>query len=349
MSKIKTTEEEIIKEFGNILYSGASIEDSEGQIIRTTLSLDIALSGGIPEGTITNIAGKEKCGKTTLCLTLIAKAQKMGKECYYLDVESRLRTDLMKTIPGLVWTEEQEEATGLPKMKIIRSSIDKILSAEDYINIIDRLIKEKPGCLIILDSIAALASEDTIAAKAGESKRMASIPTLMYFLCRKAVPILSVTKATIVSITHLQANPGGYGGPNQVGGNAIQYFASNRLVCHGVEKVPATGPQVGHNAKFKCTAAALGSPGGEAIIYVRYGKGCDEEEDLVSIAEELGYLEKTGAWYRFIDETGEELKFQGKQKIVDFFKENPDKAQALENLIRDEQFKGKGKINATQN
>lgn len=497
MSKIKTTEEEIIKEFGKVFYTGSALKADEGKIIPTTLSMDIALNGGIPEGTITNLAGKPKClggntlvytnngvrklkdcnetdirilsrtgmvdakfidageddlyrinfedgsyidatsdheflvpksitlnnlervklsdfksnnvefipfcmkeiyegyqdywklftmneyfpiassidfaylkiqsiefigkqntycfetetsdfianglylgncGKTTLCLSIVANAQRMKKKCFYLDIEGRLRTDLLKTIPGLIWTDEQEKQTGFPQLQVIRSSEEKILSAEDYINIMDTLIKEVPGCLIILDSIAALTSQDVMATKAGDSKRMASIPTLMYFFLRKAAAILPVTKASILTITHLQANPSGYGGPNQVGGNAIQYFASNRFVCHSVEKVPANGPLIGHNAKFKCESAALGPPGGEFNLYVRYGKGADKEEDLVSTAEELGFIEKSGAWYKFTSGS-EEIKLQGKQKCVEYFKENPDKAAILEKQIRDQVIK----------
>lgn len=337
MSKIKTVEDDIIKEFGKVLFSGETLTDSEGLIIPTTLSLDIALSGGIAEGTITNFAGKPKAGKTSLCLTIIASCQKLGKKCFYLDVEGRLRTDLLKTIPNLVWTDKQQEETGIPALQIIRSSAEKILSAEDYVNIMESLIKEVPGCVIVLDSIAALNTEDAMATKAGDSKRMAGVPTIMYGFLRKAAAICPVTKASIITITHLQANPSGYGGPTQVGGNAIQYLASNRFVCHSVEKVEVGGTQIGQNAKFKCDSSALGPPCGEAIIYVRYGRGCDAEEDLVAAAEELGFIEKSGAWYKLKDGT-EEVKLQGKQKVVDYFKENKDKAEALEKEIRTQLF-----------
>lgn len=341
MAKIKKdtvsfTEAMIKEKYGDVIFNADKLFELEGKIIPTTLSLDIALSGGIAEGTITNLASPPKAGKTTLALTIIAQAQQVfKKECFYHDVEGRVRTALLECIPNLVWTEEQEKATGIPRLKIIKSSEDKFLSAQDYLNIIDQIFTKNKGCLQVLDSIAALCSDELHGTELGESKQMMKIPSLMYDFMRKIAQLIPSTKGTLITITHLQSNPTSYGNPlKSVGGNAIEYFASNRLVCYSSQEVPKDdNPKVGKDTKFKITAAALGAPSAEAMVYIRYGKGCDNEEDILTISEELGFIERAGAWYSFTH-GDEKLKFQGRNAVLEHLKANPEHARTLEKNIR---------------
>lgn len=335
MAKQIGVESEILKEFGNVLISAEMLTNIEGKIIPTTPSLDIALSGGIAEGTITNIAALPKAGKTTLCLTICANAQKMyKKECYFIDVEGRLRTDLLKTIPGLVWTEEESKKTGIPALQIIRSNEDKFLSAENFMDIMEKLVRSKPGCLIVLDSLAALCPEDEFTKTYGENKKMAGTASLMYRVLRKLAQMLPVTKSTLISITHFQANPGSYSGKVQSGGNAIQYFASTRLEAVSTQKVDSDGIQIGQDTKFRVTASSYGKPGMEGTIYIRYGLGCDIYEDLATIAEELGIIEKGGAWYSFTKPNATEpTKVQGKAKLVMMLQEDNEFVEHIKSQI----------------
>lgn len=330
------SELDINKEFPGVLISSEAIQESLGAIIPTTLGLDIALSGGIPEGCIVNTAGMPKFGKTTLYLTILRNAQKMGKKTYYVDVESRLKPTLLNCIPGLLWHESQPNPDNLPLLKIITSSDDKILSCEDYMNIMATLFKSEKRCMIALDSIAAMTTAAVLGQKIGESKKMAGIPTLMYEFLRAINPVINVNKSNLLTITHLQANPTAYGGPTEVGGNAIQYFSSIRLKCLSSQETPKeSSPKVGRDAIFKITASALGSPSGEAIVPIRYGRGVDEEEDLVNVAEEMGYVERTGAWYKI---KGVDEKMQGRQSVIDYYKSNHEARDKIIKEIRESVF-----------
>jgi recombination protein RecA len=80
--KVSGAHDQIEKEFGNVLISGDVLKEYQGKIIPISLSLDLALNGGLPEGTVMTVSGVSGCGKTTLCLTIIANAQAMGKKCY---------------------------------------------------------------------------------------------------------------------------------------------------------------------------------------------------------------------------------------------------------------------------
>jgi len=336
--KDNRTIEAIVKEFGEVFYSGERVEASSGVLIPLTLSLDIALSGGIKEGTITIFATLPKVGKTTVMLEFVKNAQRIFKKrCFYFDVEARLQPDLLKTINDLVYTSEQEQATGIPAMQIIRSSEGNILTAEKFLEIADRLIKDVPGCVIIIDSVAALCTEDAFTKSLTDNAKMADVQKLMYFFFRKISQILPITKACIVGITHLQANPGSYSGaPKKYGGAALEYFASNRLESYsGGKEVPETGtPKIGKNTNVKITASAVGGPSNEGMIYIKYGHGHDNIADLVDNADRYGYITRKGAWYSFKSSAGEDIQLQGKESVEEYFRVNKKEFVELTNIIR---------------
>lgn len=323
-AKIASTLESIKKDYGNVLIPADVLSDHEGQIIPVTLGLDLALGGGFPEGTSMTIAGVTGSGKSTLALTIAANAQDMGKECFYIDAEARLRSELLSCIPNLN-----------PKnLSVIRSSEDRFLTGEDYFNIIDTIVSEKKGCLIIIDSTAVFQSEAAASVKFGESKRMTAMPTLMYEFFRKCTPKIHALRSNLILVTHLQANVGGYGGPVEVGGNAQKYSASIRMLCHGSQEIPDTGsPKTGRISKFKIPKSALGPPG-EAVFPIQYGKGYDYTRDLAEIAQQMALIEKTGAWFTILDEKYKDKKIQGIENVMDVLKNDPDLSKRLDKQIR---------------
>lgn len=328
-SEISVLQKELEKEYGPIFHDFNKLLDARGDIIPTTLSLDIGLNGGIVEGTVVSIAGNPASGKTSLCLTIAANAQKMGKRVYYIDVEGRLQPELLSTIPGL----------DTDSLEIIRSTIDKFLTAEDYLNIINKLISSEKRILVILDSVATLCADNLYGAEHGESKKMMSIPSLMYDCLRKAAQILPCMNSNLILITHTQANPAPYGGPTEMGGNAIKFQASYRITCLSSKETPEQeAKKTGRESKFRIYKSALGPGTGDAIFYIRYGHGYDKYMDLVNISEELGLLSKSASWYSFEDEKGKELKLQGKNGVIEYLMQNLNTAEFLESSIRNLAF-----------
>lgn len=321
----------INEKYGNVLVSGDFLKENAGRIISTGLvGLDIAFHGGVREGCVLHTGGISKAGKSTLLLTIAAQMQKkpFNKNVYYVDAESRLQPELLECIEGL----------DIKKLQIIKSSKDKILTAEDILSIIEQLIKDDPGCFVILDSLAVLIPEVELSSEMNDQQR-ATIPKLMYKFIRKITPLLQVTNSILATITHLQANPSGYGSPfKEVGGNAIQFAASYWINCLSVSIIEENGKKVGQDAKFKVKATASGAPGGEPIIYIRYGKGCDKYIDLCSIAEELGIIKKGGAWYSVeIDslKDGDKYpKFQGMNKLCEYLRSTPKAYETMDALVR---------------
>jgi recombination protein RecA len=327
MKKLDALLKDLEKKYECSPVSATYLKDHVGEYIPTTLSMDIALNGGIREGTITTISAKPAAGKTSFCLTVAVNAQKMDKNVYFVDVEGRLQNELLECFPEL----DKE------KLIVIRSTADKFLTAESYMNIIETILKDDPGCLVILDSIAALCSENEHGEEVKGNTR-SIVPKLMYSFYRKIAQIIGPNRSSFIAITHQQANTSGYGAATvEVGGNANAYFASNWLIANKTENLvdDKTKKSYGKNTTFQIKKAASGPPDGTPTIYVRYGKGLDKYEDIIALGTEFGFIERKGAWYNFnnIKEL-EELKFQGQDALKEFLVKNPDKSDRIEQEIR---------------
>lgn len=149
-------------------------------ILPTPLSLDISLGGGIPDGTICLITGKPKSGKTTLCLELIKNAQLLNRPTFYINIEKRCTPSLLATIQGL----------DPSKLQVIPHQIDKPLTAEDYLNIIERITKTQEKAVIVVDSIAALSTMTEQEEQIGSNKDMAGPAKLLSAFFRRAQQIV---------------------------------------------------------------------------------------------------------------------------------------------------------------
>lgn len=306
------------EKFGKIVTDGGMLKANVGKFISTGLvGMDIALNGGIREGTIVHIGGVQKNGKTTLCLHILAQAQAMGKTTYMVDVEGRLQPELLACIAGL----DPE------KVIIIKSAPGEVMAAEKYLEILEVILRDDPGCVVVVDSIAALCPEVEMASNMTDQQR-ATVPKLMAKFLRKIAQILPSSKSTLITITHMQANPTGYGSPfKSVGGNSVEYFASYLLTNISAVTVKDKNEKViGKNSTFKITAVANGSPGGEPVLPIRFGRGCDKHADLFTIASDLGVIKASGAWYSIeIDslkgEDGKYPKLQGEAKTCAFLED----------------------------
>lgn len=326
--KIASIEDSINTKYkSNVAMTAVDLEEQDYKFIPTSLGMDIALNGGFLEGTIMNLGGIPKAGKTTLCLEIMKNAMAMGKEVYYVDVEARLQPSLINCIAGL----------DKSKLHIIKSTDEKFLTAEDFLQIIMDLFKSKSGILVVLDSLAALCPESAFSTEMAEGSRMAAIPTLMYKFLRLS-SIIQAKKSNLITITHLQSNPGGYGSPlREVGGNAIQFFGSYLLRCQSAGEVPKDGDErkTGKESIFKVAAVATGKPASKFTFYIRYGNGYDRAKDIATLAEEIGLVTKAGAWYKFTPEGKDEVSCQGLENFIEYLKENKEIADLLEKQIRE--------------
>jgi recombination protein RecA len=310
----------------NFLIPVTALKEEQGRTFKTTLSLDIALSGGIPEGSSVLMSGKPKVGKTTLALHYVQQCHREDptKKAFFFDVEGRLRTELLDCFPDL----------NRENIAIVRSNENKILSAEDFLNLLYTTLKDYPKCICILDSIAALCPEAELSSNIGDGVKMAGTASLMYKMFRRVSQILPVTKSTFIALTHMIANPNPGPGKKSygVGGNAPQYGASVWLEGGWKQDIEDTNNKtIGQNAHFYIVASALGSPGADVSIPIIYGKGVDETMDLFNLACEFGIISKSGAWYTV---PGNKEKLQGQMNVIEHLRKNQVLSKEIYDQIR---------------
>ncbi len=323
----------LIRIHGEAIIAPASdaLAPRSRDILHTPLSLDMALSGGIPDGTICLITGKPKSGKTSLCLELLKNAQLVNRPTYYINIEKRCTPSLLATIRELDPT----------KLKVIPSQLDKPLMAEDYLNIIERIAKTQKKAVVVIDSIAALSTMTEHEEDIGSNKDMAGPAKLLSAFFRRAQQVVDTNDVILIFISQMMTNREPRG-PKwmEKGGLAIQYACSVWLKVTWTkqwEKNPETNAPDGHDMHVTIQSSALGRPLLPCVLPLRYGIGIDTTRDIVTTAENLGLIEKAGAWYAipmFADD-GDPPKFQGLARLSNFLTENPDKLKQLEDEVRD--------------
>lgn len=312
--------DDVIKNFGNdIIVNGNAVVDKDSVIIPVSPSLDIALNGGIPEGSFVILTGQPKCGKTTTSLDFAATAQKEQykgtlkepREVYYLNIEGRLKKRDLEGIPGL----------DLSRFHVIGSQTGKILHAEEYLQIGERIINELPGSVLIIDSYSALCTEAEITSDMNKMQRADGAKLLAKF-CRKVANVIPVNKNIVIGITHLMGNPG-YGTVEwkEKSGQAIAYQTDIKLRAkfHKAWTVGTDGTQIGQEIEWQVMCSALGPPGATITSYLRYGSGIDKYMELITLATDIGLINKGGAWYSI---QNSKEKFQGTEKLRQYLLEN---------------------------
>lgn len=333
--KTQKIEQETLDEFISRVYGDGVITpanvvmDKPRKILPTILSLDVALNGGIPDGKIVLLSGKPKLGKTTLCLEILSNAIQLGRPAFYLDIERRCSQDLMKTINDL----------DSSKLKFIQSTPEKLLSAEDWLDILEQTIKKQKNAVIVVDSLAMLSNLSEQSEATGWNKDMNSTtPRLVASFFRRMQQTIDNNNTILIFISQVTTNRDPMSRSKWVekGGIAIQYSASVWIKVNYVKLWPPnnkTNQIDGHDIIFDIKTSALGKPHIPCVLPLRFGEGIDRTLDLLNIAENVGLLDRRGSWFT-IPSFSEE-KFQGIDKIASFLKQNKDIKSKLENKIRE--------------
>ena len=327
--------EDVKKKFGDeIMLSATSIVDRESVVIPVSPALDIVLNGGIPEGSFIIFTGQPKCGKTTTSLDFASTAQKSEyqgdlknpRQVYYLNIEGRLKKRDLEGIPGL----------DLERFNVIGSQQGKILHAEEYLQIAERIINEEPGSILIIDSYSALCTEAEITSSMDKMQRADGAKLLAKF-CRKVANVIPVNKNIVIGITHLMGNPG-YGSSEwkEKSGQAIAYQTDIKLKATYFKPwtVGKEESQIGQTIEWQVICSALGPPGAKITSYIRYGSGIDKEMELFNLATDLGIIDKGGAWYTFSSVEGSP-KFQGAEKSRDYLAQNPEVYDSMWSTVKE--------------
>lgn len=324
------SQKELVKKYGEGVFLDASfLLDKPKMVIPVSPALDIGLNGGIPEGSWVIFSGQAKTGKSTTALQFAANCQQKeygSRKVFYDDVEHRLKQMNLTGIHNLITDPKQ--------FQIIRSSKDKILSAEDHLNILVELIKDNPNSVFIIDSASALCAMGEMSEEIKASGR-ASGPKLLASFCRQVGPIVTVNNSIIIIIQHLIANTSGYGSPYvEDGGQKLKYQVDVKMRIKGIEKWEAKDKRIGQIVNWEIVCSALGAPLDKVQSYLRYGYGIDHITEIIQLGCDLGLIMAGGSWYT-LDYLESKPKLQGQHNVYEYLSNNPDDYKKLEKLVKE--------------
>ncbi|UYL10130.1 recombinase RecA [Bdellovibrio sp. SKB1291214] len=325
----------IEKQFGkgSIMRLGANdslVKDVEA-ISTGALSLDLALGiGGLPKGRIIEIYGPESSGKTTLCLSVIAQAQKKGGVVAFVDAEHALDVNYARKL-------------GVNTEDMLISQPD---TGEQALEIVETLVRSGAIDVLVVDSVAALVPRAEIEGDMGDS-HVGLQARLMSQALRKLTAAVNRSNTLVIFINQLRMKIGVmFGNPETTtGGNALKFYSSVRLDVRRVGAIKNGEDVTGNRTAVKVVKNKMAPPFTKVEFDLMYGEGISEEGDLLDLAVTAGMVEKSGAWFSI---NGERMG-QGRDAAKNFLKEHPEYMTDLRNKILAKNGIGKLLIDAEGN
>ena len=280
-----------------------------------SISLDFALGiGGVPKGRIIEIFGPESSGKTTLALHIIAEAQREGGEAAFVDAEHALEPAYAR-------------ALGVDIDNLLISQPDM---GDDALAITELLVRSGAVDVVVIDSVAALVPRSEVEGDIGDAS-VGVVARLMSQALRKLAGSISKTNCVVIFINQLREKIGvTYGNPETTpGGRALKYFSSVRIDVRRSEAIKTGTEQIGNRTRAKIVKNKVAPPFREAEFDIIFGEGISRLGELIDLGVKLGLIEKGGSWY-----TVGEMRFQGRDNVKEYLKDNPEAADELEAQIR---------------
>lgn len=298
--------ESIEKQFGkgSIMKLGEAHKVQVETIPTGSLSLDLALGGGIPKGRIIEIYGPESSGKTTLTLHAIAQIQKQGGTAAFIDAEHALDPSYAKRI-------------GVDVANLLLSQPD---NGEQALEITETLVRSNAVDLIVVDSVAALVPRAEIEGDMGDS-HMGLQARLMSQALRKLTGVISRSHTTVIFINQIRMKIGVmFGNPETTtGGNALKFYASVRMDIRRIAQIKQGDEIIGNRTRVKVVKNKIAAPFKQAEFDIMYNQGISYAGDVLDLAVENGIVEKSGAWFAY----GGEKIAQGREAAKEYLKANP--------------------------
>jgi recombination protein RecA len=307
---------------GSIMRMGPDAPRIRIEAVSTgAINLDAAIGvGGVPRGRITEIYGPESSGKTTLCLHVVANAQRGGGVAAYIDAEHALDTEYAKKL-------------GVDIENLLISQPD---TGEQALEICEILVRSGAVDVIVIDSVAALVPKAEIEGDMGDS-HVGLQARLMSQALRKLTSNIAKSQCLLIFINQIRMKIGVmFGSPETTsGGNALKFYASVRLDIRriGAIKEAAAGGKepnvVGNRTRVKVVKNKMAPPFREVEFDILYGQGISRAGDVIDLATEANIVEKSGAWFSF---QGERIG-QGRENARTYLEQHPAVLDKIEGLV----------------
>lgn len=314
---LETALEYIEKQYGAgaVMKLGQSTKLNVESIPTGSMTLDIALGiGGVPKGRVVEIYGPESGGKTTLALSIIAEAQKLGGEAAFIDVEHALDPVYAQNL-------------GVDIENLLISQPD---TGEQALEITEALVRSGAIDVIVVDSVAAMVTKAEIEGEMGDA-HVGLQARLMSQALRKLTSVIGKSDCVAIFINQVREKIGiAYGNPEVTpGGRALKFYSSVRIEVRRGEALRSGGDIRGNRTRVKVVKNKVAPPFKECEFDIMYGQGISRVGEVVDLATDLKVIKKSGSWYSYKD-----LRIgQGRDRAKEFLTENPDIMKEIEDGI----------------
>jgi recombination protein RecA len=315
---------DIVKRYGegSIMRLGETHSLTVEVIPTGSLSLDLALGvGGIPRGRITEIYGPESSGKTTLCLHILAEAQKLGGTVAFIDMEHALDPAYAAKL-------------GVDTETLLVSQPD---TGEQALEICETLVRSGAVDIVVVDSVAALVPRAEIEGDMGDAS-MGMQARLMSQALRKLSGAINQTKTSVVFTNQLRQKIGiMFGNPETTpGGLALKFYASVRLDTRRIQSIKVGPEIVGNRTRVRVVKNKVAAPFRTAEFDIMYNEGISKEGDIIDLATAMEVIQKRGAFFSYND-----LRLgQGRENAKEFLRQNIELCNEIEKTVRERAMGG---------
>jgi recombination protein RecA len=315
---LKIAIEQIEKQHGK----GSIMRLTDGPIMKIdaistgSISLDTALGiGGVPRGRVIEIYGPESSGKTTICLHIIAEAQKLGGICAFIDAEHALDTAYARRL-------------GVDTASLLLSQPEY---GEQGLEIVETLVRSGALDVVVVDSVAALTPRAEIEGEMGDPT-MGVQARLMSQALRKLTSAISKSKTSVIFTNQLRMKIGVmFGNPETTtGGNALKFYASIRMDVRRIEAIKDGQNVIGNRTKVKVVKNKVAPPFKEVQFDILYNEGISKLGDLIDVAVEQNIIAKSGSWFSY----KEDRIGQGRDSVKAFLTGNEQIAKQIDTEVR---------------
>lgn len=315
---LETTLANLNKKYGegSVMKLGEATRLVVESIPTGSLSLDIALGvGGVPKGRVIEIYGPESSGKTTICLHIIAEAQKQGGVCGFVDVEHALDPVYAAKI-------------GVDVNNLYVSQPD---TGEQALEITEALIRSGAMDVVVVDSVAALVPRAEIEGEMGDN-HVGLQARLMSQALRKLTGAVKSSGTCMIFTNQLRQKIGVmFGNPETTtGGMALRFYASVRLDIRRIESIKQGEDVIGNRTRVTVKKNKVAPPFKSAEFDIMYNEGISTIGDLIDLGVDQEIITKRGSFYAY----GETRLGQGRENAKQFLDQNPVLAGEIDSLIR---------------
>ena len=302
---------------GSIMKMGTDapkIVSTSSRPARST-STPRSASAAFPAAASPRSTVRNRRGKTTLCLHVVANAQKAGGVAAFIDAEHALDTEYATKL-------------GVDIDNLLISQPD---TGEQALEICEILVRSGAVDIVVIDSVAALVPKAEIEGEMGDS-HVGLQARLMSQALRKLTGAIAARRPRWSSSTSCARRSASCSATRRRPrvDKALKFYASLRLDIRRIGPVKEKEDVVGSHVRVKVVKNKVAPPFKQAEFDIMYAEGISHTSLLVDIGAENGIIEKSGAWYSY---NGQKIG-QGRENAKMYLRDNPAMMAEVEEKVK---------------